>query len=302
MQDLTSQMDAALAQPLTYLCRIWRLNLANGQVFRFTDLNRDVIYGGETYKCDPGIRVSSVVVSREQSDNAELEIATSSEFISRNRLRQGALDGAGFELWITDWRNPDTYGLIELFAGQTSEVSFHDKGKAQIGLNSAVTNGPTNIGEYYSRFCRAKLGDARCKFNLPATGVAFTVDSVVEDGYGFTASELTALYDDYLKFGQVVWATGENATLGDELASNTQSSGKAVLATTPRNPIATGDTGTVFPGCDKTVEMCGVKYNNLVNFRAEPYVPPSTVPVFVGKIDVTEVSSNYENTSTLASA
>lgn len=290
MQDLTSQMDVALAEPLTFLCRLWKLDLANGQVFRFTDLNRDVVYGGETYKYDPGIRVSSVVVSREQSDNAEIEIATSAEFISQNRLRQGALDGASFELWITDWRAPDTYGLISLFAGQTSEVSFHDKGKAQIGLSSEIAGGSRNIGEAYSRQCRAKLGDARCKFNLAGTGVNFTVDGIEDNGYAFIASELTALTDDYLKFGQVVWATGENAALGDELASNVQSSGKAVLATTPRNPIATGDTGTVFTGCDKTVEMCGNKFNNLANFRGEPYVPPPTIPVFVGKVDVAPIT------------
>lgn len=282
MQNLTPQMDTALTQPLTYLCRIWKLELANGQVFRFTDLNRDLVYGGETYKCDPGIRVSSVVVSREQSDNAELEVATSENFISMNRLRQGALDNASFELWITDWRAPDTYGLIELFSGQTSEVKFHNKGKAELGLTSDLGGGVTNIGEPYSRFCRAKLGDTRCKVNLAALGVDFTVLTITDEGYGFTATSLGSLTDNYLKFGHVDWLTGNNATLKDELTSNTQSLSKAVLSSTPRNPIAVGDTGKVFPGCDKTVEMCGPRFGNLVNFRGEPYVPSPGVIVFVG--------------------
>lgn len=292
MQPISSQLSTALAQELTFLCRIWKLELANGTVFRFTDLDRDLVYDGETYKCDPGIRVSSVVASREQSDNAEITVITAADFLSKNRLRQGSLDNAAFTLWVTDWRAPDTYGVLELFAGETSEVSFHDKGKARIGLTSDIGGGVTNIGEAYSRFCRAKLGDERCTVNLTALGVDFTVLTITDDGYGFTATALGGLVDDYLKFGHVDWLTGNNATLKDELTSNTQSSSKAVLASTPRNPISVGDTGTVFPGCDKTVEMCGPRFGNLANFRGEPYVPSPGVIVFVGLKSETN-SNNY---------
>lgn len=282
MQPISSQLSTALAQELTFLCRIWKLELANGTVFRFTDLDRDLVHNGDVYKCDPGIRVSSVVSSREQSDNAEITVVASADFLSKNRLRQGTLDGAAFTLWVTDWRAPNTYGLLELFAGETSEVSFHDKGKARIGLISDNSSGATNIGETYSRFCRAKLGDARCKVNLAALGVDFTVLTITDDGYGFTATALGGVIDNYLKFGHVDWLTGNNSTLKDELTSNTQSLNKAVLASTPRNPITIGDTGKVFPGCDKTVEMCGPRFGNLVNFRGEPYVPSPGVIVFVG--------------------
>lgn len=282
MQTITAQLSTALAQELTYLCRIWKLELANGQVFRFTDLDRDLVHGADTYKCDPGIRVSSVVASREQSDNAEISVITAPDWLSRNRLRQGSLDGAAFTLWVTDWRDPNTYGLLELFAGETSDVKFHDRNKAAISLTSDIATGQRNIGEPYSRFCRAKLGDARCKVNLAALGVAFTVLTITDEGYGFTATALGGLVDNYLKFGSVAWLTGNNATLKDELTTNTQSTSKAVLASTPRNPLSVGDTGTVFPGCDKTVEMCGPRFNNLANFRGEPYVPSPGVIVFVG--------------------
>lgn len=293
MQNIGANLANAVAQELTYLCRIWKLELANGTVFRFTDLDRDLIYDGEVYECDPGVRVSSVVVSREQSDNAEVSVAASANFLSKTRLHQGALDGASFTLWVTDWRNPDFYGLIELFAGQTGELKFHDKGKANIGLTSDLGGGIKNIGEAYSRFCRAQLGDARCKVNLPALGVSITVLTVTDNGYGFTASALSGLTDNYLKFGRVNWLTGNNANLGDELASNVQSTSKAVIATTPRNPIAVGDTGTVFPGCDKTVEMCGPRFNNLLNFRGEPYAPASGQAIFVGRV-VQKEKFDYE--------
>jgi uncharacterized phage protein (TIGR02218 family) len=39
-------------------------------------------------------------------------------------------------------------------------------------------------------------------------------------------------------------------------------------------PPAPGDTFTIWPGCDKTAGATGcLKFNNIVNFRAEPFIP-----------------------------
>jgi uncharacterized phage protein (TIGR02218 family) len=37
--------------------------------------------------------------------------------------------------------------------------------------------------------------------------------------------------------------------------------------------IEVGDPYTVFYGCDKTLPTCRDTFNNVVNFRGEPYVP-----------------------------
>ena len=37
--------------------------------------------------------------------------------------------------------------------------------------------------------------------------------------------------------------------------------------------IAPGDTFAVYPGCDKRLETCIGRFNNVINFRGEPYVP-----------------------------
>lgn len=294
MQNLSSAMDAALLQDTTFLCRIWKLTLLNGSVFRFTDLTRDLTVGGELYKFDPGVKVSAVVKSSGgQPDNAQVEITTSAEFLSLNRLRQGAIKNAAFDMWIVDWRDPDTYGLISLFSGGTGTIKFNDKGSIDVGLNGDIGSGTQSvIGELYSRQCRARLGDTRCKFDLDAAGVAFTVASILDGGYSITATELAGQATDYFKFGKIVWATGLNANLSDEIKSNTTGTGKATLLIYPRNPIIIGDTGTIFPGCDFQVETCGNKFNNLNNFRGEPYVPPPTTYVFSGSTPY--ITSNYQ--------
>lgn len=292
MQTLTNEMDAALAETLTYLCRIWKLVLANGEEFFFTDLTTDIIVGGQLYQYDPGVKVSAVVRSAGgQPDNTQVEVTTSANFMKQNRLRQGALKRASFEMWIVDHRDPDHYGLISLFSGGTGEMKYDDKGRVSLGLNGNIGGGSSNIGELYSQQCRAQLGDARCKFDLEAAKIAVEVTGLADGGYSFIADELIGAADDYYKFGKVVWETGFNAGLSDELKANVGSTGKATLTLYPRNPVALGDTGFVYPGCDFLVQTCGDKFNNIFNFRGEPYVPPSTITVFSGLSPVAGQSS-----------
>lgn len=284
MQNLTNQMDAALAATTTYLCRIWELTLANGQEFFFTDLTNDITVGGQLYKFDPGIRVSAVVKSAGgQPDNAQIEVLTSSDFMTQNRLRQGSLRNASFNMWVVDWRDPDYYGKIELFGGGVGEQKYNNKGQIDLGLNSQI-GGSSNsqIGEVYSKQCRALLGDTRCKFDLEGAKVAVEITAIENNGYSFISDSLIGLDDDYYKFGKVTWDSGLNSGLTDEIKANVKATGKATLTLYPRNPLVIGDTGFVYPGCDYQVSTCGTKFNNLLNFRGEPYVPPPNVYIFSG--------------------
>lgn len=287
VQNLSNEMDAALAETTTYLCRIWELTTDNGKVHRFTDSVRDVVFGGNTYKYDPGIRVSSIVISSGgQPDNAQVEVVASENFLPMARIRQGGLANAVFNIWAVDWRDPDFYGPIKLFGGTTSTIKFNNKNRVSIGVNS--DNGGTNqtIGERYSRQCRAQLGDDRCKVDLEAIKVSFEIDTITDQGYGFTASELVGIADGRFKFGRILWTSGLNDTLQDEVKES-YTTGRAVLSLYPRNPLVLGDTGFLYPGCDFQVTTCGNKFANLVNFRGEPYVPPPNIVVFSGLSAVT---------------
>lgn len=272
-QIFSSAMQLALQQPLTYLCRIWQLELVNGDIYRFTDTNRDIISGGDTFLFDPGIRLSAISTSTTSTqNNCSIQVTKSDNFLTMQRVRQGALDGALFSLWLVDHRAPDTYGRIDRFGGTVSTVSTKDKGLIAIELTSDLSNGAnSSIGEVYSRTCRAQLGDGRCQFDLESVAVSFTVDSITESGYVIAASEFVGLADDRFKFGHILWLTGENAGLSDEIATSSVT-GTATVTYTPRATYSVGDTGKIYPGCDKQVKTCGDKFANLLNFRGEPYV------------------------------
>jgi uncharacterized phage protein (TIGR02218 family) len=271
---LDGDMTIALTDATTYLARIWRLELKNGDVYRFTDTNADLVYGGEVYEHDPGVNVSSVESTlNSNGDNAQITITASPKFLSKLQIRQGVMDGASFELWLVDHRDPDKYGLIEVFAGSVVDVSYHDKGKAEIQLNSNIDgNNPKYIGDRYSRLCRAVLGDAKCKFDLESVKNEILITTVEDVGYSFTSSQLEGhAYDGYFDFGRVEFITGENAGFSYEVKSSTTADGKVILSNTPRAPLAPGDALWIWPGCDKQLATCRDKFSNLPNYRGEPY-------------------------------
>ncbi|MBK3333560.1 DUF2163 domain-containing protein [Burkholderia pseudomallei] len=75
----------------------------------------------------------------------------------------------------------------------------------------------------------------------------------------------------YFAYGKVVWLTGQNA--GFSMEVKMFSPGVVTLAMAMPYPIAIGDTYSISPGCDRTIGTCFARYNNIVHFRGEPYLP-----------------------------
>ena len=75
----------------------------------------------------------------------------------------------------------------------------------------------------------------------------------------------------YFAYGYVKFTSGANAGYAMEVRSF--SPGAVGLAIPFPNAIAVGDAFTIVAGCDRSMGTCKTRFNNLVNFRGEPYVP-----------------------------
>ncbi|MDN7456602.1 DUF2163 domain-containing protein [Burkholderia cenocepacia] len=115
----------------------------------------------------------------------------------------------------------------------------------------------------------------------PGQSGAYTVSS--GGLYGFDSSNAGAevfinftYAVGYFAYGKVVWTSGQNK--GFTSAVKVFSPGVVTLGLPTPNPIAVGDTYTIYAGCDKQMGTCRDRWNNLVHFRGEPYVPgPDTL-------------------------
>ncbi len=275
MRTASAEYEEALAQETTTLALLWKVTRADGTILRFTDAVRPVeISGDGTYRADISFTSSAIFTSRTLSrgQNVTISVVMDDLGLRESDLRNRLYDNAVGEVSQVDYENPD-FGVLKLFTGTFGTIKITDKKRATIEIqptSGAVGAGRTIGGEKYSQTSRASLGDARCGVDIEALKVAFTVDSA--SGGSFVASELTQDAGHWA-FGYVKWLTGANAGRINTVQNSDQDTTSAFLSATPFNPIEIGDTGEIFPGCDKLVTTCRDKFDNVNNMRAEPFVP-----------------------------
>lgn len=81
--------------------------------------------------------------------------------------------------------------------------------------------------------------------------------------------------DDWFNYGVIKFESGLNVNLSREVKDWVQSTKTVTLFLAFPFDIQVGDQGAIYPGCDKRKATCISKFNNINNFRGEPYVPGS---------------------------
>lgn len=79
--------------------------------------------------------------------------------------------------------------------------------------------------------------------------------------------------DGWFDGGTVRFETGQNAGRSVEIKSWVQSGGHLEMELPFGYLPAIGDAFSIYPGCDKSPHACSVKFSNILNMRAEPYLP-----------------------------
>lgn len=90
--------------------------------------------------------------------------------------------------------------------------------------------------------------------------------------FSITVTETRAV-DDWFNLGVLGFETGDNSGLNTEIRDWTQTGSEIVLFEASGYDIQVGDKGFLYPGCDKRIETCGGQFSNVINMRAEPYIP-----------------------------
>jgi uncharacterized phage protein (TIGR02218 family) len=277
VRTASTQLKAAIIAESTTLARLWQVERSDGSMLRFTDAVRpatiDVGDGDVVFRSDISFSSSAIFTSRTfaNQQSVTLTFFLDDNGFKEDDIRARLYDKAKGTIYVYDYEHPE-YGAILMYNGVFGTIKLSDQKIATVEIvpSTAAVNG-LGIGlDKYSQTCRASLGDAKCKIDIQALKVAFTVDSA--SGGSFVASELTQPAAHW-QLGFVKWLTGKNAGATSSVQSNDPGSTSAFLLSPPFFDIAVGDTGEIFPGCDKTRATCIAKFNNILNLRAEPDVP-----------------------------
>src|ERR687892_2841725 len=162
-KNLTSAMRAHLDEATTRLAAIWRITRKDGEQFFFTDHDRDIAFGGETYRADAGFeRTANRSDAGFAVDNLDLVGVFAEGGIVEDEVRAGLFDGAEIRVSFVNWQDPDAYGEIRLRRGTLGEGRLTPQGHFTAELRGLAQPLTQNTLQLYGAACRADLGDQKC--------------------------------------------------------------------------------------------------------------------------------------------
>lgn len=146
---------------------------------------------------------------------------------------------------------------------------------------AGITDDTTNYDE--TIYDASAPGDTALDGTAELTAVAridksFTVVGVTDRTQFLVSVAASELGDDptYFDGGLITFSTGDNAGLSFEVYTFTPDSaddGEVRLYLRTSFNVQVGDTGTLYPGCDKTVATCKARFDNFINYQGFPHVP-----------------------------
>lgn len=235
-----------------------------GFFWRYTSADEDFTASdGEVYRTEPVLR-SGIGLSQESStNNVTVTLAADNpvaEFFTRTGMPMR-------HVWLTVIRTHRDTGsdVATLFVGVATEAKF-DGGAASITfvpLRDAM--GRDIPYRLVGRLCANTLYDQVCQADPASFSNAVTVTGV--NGLTLTVTGAEARTSGYFS-GGYLFSAGlyQNATIREHVAPGT-----LILLFNPGYTV--GLQATAFAGCDRRMETCNAKFNNVEHFQGFPFFP-----------------------------
>lgn len=284
MVGMNAALQAHLEGGLTTVCHAWMITRKDGVRFGFTDHDLPLNFEGVDFRADAGLSARAIAQTTGLAvDNTEAIGALSDAAIREDEIEQGRFDGAMVQAWLVNWQDISQRWLQ--FRGTIGEIRRVDGTfRAELrGLTEAL-NRP--LGRVYQKPCTAVLGDAACRFDtgLPGYTVELAVDGE-EDGRSFDWAALPGFDPEFFIRGRLDVLDGPAAGLFGLIKHDRQRGKRRVIELWEpiRGDVSQGVMIRLTAGCNKQMETCRLKFNNLVNFQGFPDLPGEDWVVAVPK-------------------
>jgi uncharacterized phage protein (TIGR02218 family) len=264
LQPVVESGEATLAHGL-------KITRADGQVFAFTEHDRDCEIDSVTYVADHGFLKSAVVTSSQASvGNAELHTPRENGVIALADVMGRLWDNAKFELFKYNWQAPGD-GVIAEISGNFGKITTK-LGEFVIELRDLIQFMQQPVGKVSSKTCPVRLGSTGygfCNLDLAPYTVTGTITHVTDNRVFRDANRVEP--DDTFGDGEFTFDSGDCAgyrALVDAYAAD----GTFTLAIPMFSAVQVGDTYTAVWGCRKRFdEDCKTKFGNQLNFQGDPH-------------------------------
>jgi len=300
MKSISSQLTTHFGLGTTTLAMLWKCKRKDNTIFGFTTHDQDIVYNDGTdtvtYLAGSGMTNTAAANKSDMSvDNLEVTGFLQADSITEADVRAELWDDCYIEIRVVNYADL-TMGDLKLRAGHTGEIKMAN-GVFQAEIRGLTQKLTTVIGALYGPLCRAELfsnqgggsGGADvidptshylCNLNAATYRQSGSVSSVpdathITPNSGLTevgsATPLAPAAAGWFDDGIIHFTSGVLNNYILEIKS-WDGTTLTLFLPMPYQP-SPSDTFTIEPGCNKTAIMCDQKYNNIVNFRGEPFIP-----------------------------
>lgn len=246
----------------------WQINLTNNKIFNFTDADEDFIYNNDLYLSGGYFTPGSISSFNELAqDNFTISGVIDDKYITYEMIAVGDFSKAYIKVFLIDLEKLEESKII-LKTGWIGEIQYsRNSYKAEIISIGGKTN--NIIGNCYSSSCRVEFGSKYCGMDLKKFTYKGVITSVIGEGCFFDESRVEP--DGYFVQGLIIFTSGKNQ--GKKYTVIEFSESKVFVDFVYIANFFVGDEYIITAGCDKSLDCCINKFNNILNFRGEPYIP-----------------------------
>lgn len=231
----------------------------NVDYWRYTSGPEEIEYLGYDYTPEL-IQRNDLEISDNHFKN-ELEIVVGRDNLFATQFIQSPLDGIVY-LKIYRGHGADfvTYwnGVINAFVFNSDEIKII----ARPRTSSLVRTG---VRRKYQKLCNHPLYGVGCGVNQESYKVASTIANISTNGLTITSAAFATKADGWFLAGKIV--------VGDAERLITSHSGSTITINRKMVNVLPGNSFTAYAGCDHTLAICKSKFNNLLNYGGQPWIP-----------------------------
>lgn len=177
------------AKDVTAFATAWQITRLDGVIQRFANGSRDAMLdigdglGFQFYSAKEGFSRTNIANDSELNvGNLEVIGIFSGAALDETDLRRGIYDFADVKIMTYNQEGPSD-GIIKMLRGQMAQVIVTTKGFFKVELRDLTQVFTKELGELYSKDCRADVGDKRCRVPIFPDLIPLSTALVVGDFY-----------------------------------------------------------------------------------------------------------------------
>lgn len=239
---------------------LYKISL-NGETFRITSYNKPYLFLGEWYQPEQ-IKRGEIILDAVYFDD-KFKVTIPLRSLTGRRMVQNGYEGVSTIEIIRTHVGDNDY--LTLWSGKVVEIAVSTHYLDLVSMPQTYAFLKTGNRAKYSRLCRHILYSRECGVNRDGHDVQATINSQNQVLLGLSRN----LNDEFLG-GTLRLANGmQKLIVGID--------GNVITTISPFKIDVIGQSVTIWKGCDKSLECCKNRFNNMNRFGGFPYIPVKNI-------------------------